>query len=81
MFFYGAVNHRLLVVYPSRSCAKAGLISAVRGCRLAGIRAVCKCLLVLCARVWKKKGKKCCDGVREKGETKLVRELMSEYYS
>jgi hypothetical protein len=27
------------------------------------------------------KKKKCCDHVREKGETKLVRELMSEYYS
>jgi hypothetical protein len=29
----------------------------------------------------KKKGKKCADIVREKGETKLVRELMSKYYS
>jgi hypothetical protein len=25
--------------------------------------------------------KMCCDHVREKGETKLVRELVSEYYS
>jgi len=30
---------------------------------------------------WEKKGKKCYDGVREKGETKLVRELVCEYYS
>jgi hypothetical protein len=30
---------------------------------------------------WEKKRKKCCDRVREKGETKLVRELVSEYYS
>jgi hypothetical protein len=27
------------------------------------------------------KKKVCCDHVREKGETKLVRELVSEYYS
>jgi hypothetical protein len=29
----------------------------------------------------RKKEKKCVDHVREKGETKLVRELVSEYYS
>jgi hypothetical protein len=29
----------------------------------------------------KKKKKKCTDHVREKGETKLVSELVSEYYS
>jgi hypothetical protein len=28
-----------------------------------------------------KKRKMCCDHVKEKGETKLVRELVSEYYS
>jgi hypothetical protein len=33
-------------------------------------------------RKWEKKGKKtCCDHVREKRETKLVRKLVSEYYS
>jgi hypothetical protein len=30
---------------------------------------------------WRKKRKKYVDHVREKGETKLVRELVSEYYS
>jgi hypothetical protein len=30
---------------------------------------------------WRKKRKKCADHVREKGETKLMRELVSEYYS
>jgi hypothetical protein len=32
-------------------------------------------------RKWEKKGKKCADHVREKGQTKLVSELVSEYYS
>jgi hypothetical protein len=32
-------------------------------------------------RKWEKKRKKCADHVREKGETKLMRELVSEYYS
>jgi hypothetical protein len=32
-------------------------------------------------RKWEKKGKKYDDHVREKGEAKLVRELVSEYYS
>jgi hypothetical protein len=31
-------------------------------------------------RKWEKK-RKCVDHVREKGETKLVRELVNEYYS
>jgi hypothetical protein len=32
-------------------------------------------------RKWEKKEKKCCDRVKEKRKIKLVRELMSEYYS
>jgi len=56
--------------------------SAVCGCRLAGIRVVRRGLLVLCVRVErKKKKKKCCGRVIEKGKIKLMRELVSEYYS
>jgi hypothetical protein len=32
-------------------------------------------------RKWEKKKIKCANHVREKGETKLLRELVSEYYS